>query len=350
MRLLAGLVVALATLAARPALAQVAVQQWRPATEPGSFAALEPPTAPVGYGMGAALWLQYAREPVVLPEAGGGEATVVTDQLTLDFTGTLGLFDWLAISIGVPSTLYQGSGPPTFSLGRAGMGDPHLLAKFVILRPHPLNRGFGVALMPDVSLPLGDPRRLLGDRNFTFIPRAAVGYLAGPTLLVANVGYRFREGAPLGTLLIDDEILLGLGGEFPIPHVPLAATVELICATAAARPFFDLKETSVEGLATVRARLGPVAFQPGLAVGLTPGYLVPDFRLFVALAFAPRHGDVDGDDVDDLEDQCFEEREDLDGFADQDGCPDLDNDADGIPDTTDRCPDRAAPGSVAGCP
>jgi outer membrane protein OmpA-like peptidoglycan-associated protein len=30
--------------------------------------------------------------------------------------------------------------------------------------------------------------------------------------------------------------------------------------------------------------------------------------------------------------------EDKDNFQDQDGCPDYDNDADGVPDTTDKCP------------
>ena len=33
------------------------------------------------------------------------------------------------------------------------------------------------------------------------------------------------------------------------------------------------------------------------------------------------------------------EAEDFDGFADQDGCPDLDNDQDGIPDVKDLAPD-----------
>ena len=33
--------------------------------------------------------------------------------------------------------------------------------------------------------------------------------------------------------------------------------------------------------------------------------------------------------------------EDIDGFEDDDGCPDLDNDNDKIPDLKDRCPDQA---------
>ncbi|TPV92674.1 MAG: OmpA family protein [Myxococcales bacterium FL481] len=36
---------------------------------------------------------------------------------------------------------------------------------------------------------------------------------------------------------------------------------------------------------------------------------------------------------------CRDEAEDKDGFEDEDGCPDLDNDQDGVPDATDKCPD-----------
>ncbi len=40
-------------------------------------------------------------------------------------------------------------------------------------------------------------------------------------------------------------------------------------------------------------------------------------------------------------DKCTEIAEDKDGFEDEDGCPDLDNDKDGIPDLKDKCPNDA---------
>ena len=42
--------------------------------------------------------------------------------------------------------------------------------------------------------------------------------------------------------------------------------------------------------------------------------------------------DADGDGIPDELDQCPNEAEDVDGFQDDDGCPDLDNDGDGISD------------------
>ena len=49
--------------------------------------------------------------------------------------------------------------------------------------------------------------------------------------------------------------------------------------------------------------------------------------------------DADGDGSTD--DQCPWELEDVDGFADEDGCPEPDNDLDGVLDADDQCPDDA---------
>jgi len=48
--------------------------------------------------------------------------------------------------------------------------------------------------------------------------------------------------------------------------------------------------------------------------------------------------DGDQDGVPDALDRCLTEREDLDGFADNDGCPDVDDDGDGLSDVIDKCP------------
>lgn len=51
--------------------------------------------------------------------------------------------------------------------------------------------------------------------------------------------------------------------------------------------------------------------------------------------------DSDGDRIENDNDACPSIAEDIDGFEDNDGCPDFDNDNDGIYDTQDRCPDLA---------
>lgn len=51
--------------------------------------------------------------------------------------------------------------------------------------------------------------------------------------------------------------------------------------------------------------------------------------------------DNDNDGIPDLKDKCPNEAEDKDGFEDEDGCPDPDNDGDGIIDLKDQCPNLA---------
>lgn len=48
--------------------------------------------------------------------------------------------------------------------------------------------------------------------------------------------------------------------------------------------------------------------------------------------------DGDGDGIQDIYDHCPTRQEDLDGYQDEDGCPDVDNDNDGINDSKDDCP------------
>jgi outer membrane protein OmpA-like peptidoglycan-associated protein len=60
--------------------------------------------------------------------------------------------------------------------------------------------------------------------------------------------------------------------------------------------------------------------------------------------------DTDADGFDDLTDKCKDQAEDKDGFQDEDGCPDPDNDADGVLDAKDKCPGTQGPVENNGCP
>jgi outer membrane protein OmpA-like peptidoglycan-associated protein len=61
--------------------------------------------------------------------------------------------------------------------------------------------------------------------------------------------------------------------------------------------------------------------------------------------------DNDKDGIPDAQDKCPLEAEDKDSFEDADGCPEADNDHDGIPDDKDACPNEAqGPHGKDGCP
>ena len=59
--------------------------------------------------------------------------------------------------------------------------------------------------------------------------------------------------------------------------------------------------------------------------------------------------DNDGDGIADTADAAPNEPEDKDGFQDGDGAPDLDNDGDGVTDAADQCADKAGPIENRGC-
>ena len=77
-------------------------------------------------------------------------------------------------------------------------------------------------------------------------------------------------------------------------------------------------------------------------MGVLSGIGAPDWRVFsgvsVAPSFDPNRRDTDKDGIVDAMDQCIRDAEDIDGFQDEDGCPEIDNDADGLYDRQDRCP------------
>jgi OOP family OmpA-OmpF porin len=50
--------------------------------------------------------------------------------------------------------------------------------------------------------------------------------------------------------------------------------------------------------------------------------------------------DSDGDGIPDSRDKCPNQPEDVDGFEDHDGCPDIDNDGDHVLDIADKCPSQ----------
>jgi outer membrane protein OmpA-like peptidoglycan-associated protein len=65
---------------------------------------------------------------------------------------------------------------------------------------------------------------------------------------------------------------------------------------------------------------------------------------------APEPVDTDNDGLTDDVDECKDKPEDDDGFEQEDGCPDLDNDQDTVADVEDKCPDQAGPAANKGCP
>jgi outer membrane protein OmpA-like peptidoglycan-associated protein len=112
--------------------------------------------------------------------------------------------------------------------------------------------------------------------------------------------------------------------------------------------------TTAEWLGGVTYRPDPrISINLGAGRGLVSGLGTPDLRAVLAVSVTPGREqeakpieppkpvvvekDTDGDGILDGADTCKDDREDMDGFQDGDGCPDTDNDADGFLDSDDKC-------------
>lgn len=183
-----------------------------------------------------------------------------------------------------------------------------------------------------------------------------------------NLGYRLRERRVVLDLEMDDEVFGQAGVAYAFGRAgsrPFELGVTASAATAAAGAFSEFNVNHAEVKTGLSVDLpGPALAFAGLGMGVAAGYGTPDWRGLIGLRLvrdfsaAPvarrLPSDRDGDGLVDPEDGCPDRPEDVDGFADLDGCPDRDDDRDGIPDASDRCrlepEDRDQVDDQDGCP
>jgi hypothetical protein len=183
-----------------------------------------------------------------------------------------------------------------------------------------------------------------------------------PLKLVANVGYllnREKEKVRFPSYLfsipglLDNKDMLSGGFALVFPSSRVTLFTELYT------------EQLVQGSDVAGRKENPIFLTPGAKIKLpfdlvataafdlrlsaddpktafNPDETFPEWGFTLGLDFTPAFfgNDMDGDGIPDTEDLCPAEREDFDGFRDEDGCPDPDNDNDGVPDLTDKCPDQ----------
>jgi OmpA-OmpF porin, OOP family len=240
-----------------------------------------------------------------------------------------------------------------------GLGDVRLVTRVQLLDPD--HAPVGLAITPEVRLPLGDGSSFTGDRGFTFAPRAAVERSFGPVRVLANVGYRFRPAGQFLNLYVGNEFAFGAGAIYRLPDLGPVTRIDAIgemhLATPTGAPFtFDQSDslkTPWNLLLGVRGRVHQrwgVELSVGRGIGIESGYGREDFRVLAGIRYEAEFHDRDGDGIADDVDRCPDVREDDDGFEDSDGCPDPDNDQDGVPDSEDACMSEPGSRELDGCP
>jgi len=296
------------------------------------------------------LALAYADDPVVIELEDGTEQSLLQAHLAVHVLGGYTVLGRVRVDVDAP--LY-----PRVTLmdqNTWAIGDLRLSATIPIWAHEASATGF--ALSPQVTAPSGTPDLYVSDEGFT----AGLTGVAGGTVLgigwAANLGVEYAPRDVVGDVTQGVNLFGGAGVHYRFNEIFLAGVeLDSILTLAGGLGPYNKNPVEVHGYGTF---LSPQGFRAtlGAGTGIVAGVGAPDWRVVVGIGWGAPGAppDLDGDGLPDVTDGCPELAEDLDGFQDEDGCPDLDNDEDGISDPEDACPDEPEDfdgwDDVDGCP
>jgi len=286
-------------------------------------------------------------EVVISCDNVGERVRLVSSEVTFHFGGAIAIADRVEIGVVVPVALVTGEDLPYVVDGNpvntirggthGGVADPMISARARLLEDPRGRWAIGGAAF--VTLPIGHAsadHHYIGDVG-PDIGLEGIGEARVDDVRVAvNLGGEFRPAAATLGLDVGTMLTYGAGVAWRPPLTMVGAFAELEGATA-----FGLNLDQLEARAGGRFYFWDLTLTGGIGAGLIYGPGVPGFRTFITVSWSPAHtSDDDGDHIFDAVDSCPTIAEDLDQFADEDGCPESDNDGDRIPDRLDRCPDQ----------
>lgn len=330
---------------------QIDLNQFRPSELATDGFATSTPDGQGHARFGFQVWLDYSDDALRIA---GTE--VVHQQLTGHLMLSLGLVDHIVLFLDTPYhfMINEGDGAPGLKGGN--LGDLYFGARFNFYgtREDVFQIGLQTTMMINTASLASSRQDFAGGVDQS-------PYLGGwfELLMSFNLGDHVRiplqggyklntrtvEVVP-GELNVGNEWTYGGGLLIMLGQDRFMLSAEAFGRAASnARPISDLT-TPVEVLGGFKW-LPEFGFTLGVggSAGVTSGYGAPDWRVFAMLGYTmpaeAKAPDADRDDIPDDVDQCPNEPEDVDGFEDEDGCPDLDNDGDGILDVDDKCPNDA---------
>jgi OmpA-OmpF porin, OOP family len=271
-------------IAAGAAHAQVDASSYRPASPgAGGFAVERAAALPSG-ALDLGVWLDVARDLLVVRDPDTGEVlehgVLVGERSTMHVAASIGLPYRLELGAQLPLVVDQ-SGDLAMVGGGAlparAAGDLTLRAKWSL--------GHGLALAATVDAPLGDPATFTHDRGVGAGARLLAGTTRGRTDLSLAIGRRWREPV-IGNLVVDDEWVAEAGAQHPVIDRRLWLVADGYVAVATEDP--AQRQIPAELIAGVRARVaGPWIAQVGVGAGLTHGYGTPSVRGIALFAWSP---------------------------------------------------------------
>jgi len=351
-------------------------QIFEPAIGLDSYFTVAGPGVSEHLGFTVGLMFNYQYQPVVLritkskevsPGVLKGEDVrygLVDHGLTADVMASFALrFHWFKaqIGLGLPIQLYTAGTEvndqvqPVAEYSSIGMGEIKIEIKWQLFDV----AGWSLALIPVITVPTGAYCDFCGDPSVGFRPEVALGYRWKDLNVALNLGYLIRENTILFSSEIGDQLTYGIAGSYQV-HPKVVILAELWGRAGfdtASGCGYDLTSKTRQCTGTSSSNIDaypmeldlglrvplPAGFAltGGVGIGLVRGIGTPAVRGLVGVRWAPDFRDMDKDGVADRSDECPAQAEDVDGFQDEDGCPDPDNDGDLIIDARDRCPNEA---------
>jgi hypothetical protein len=356
----------------------------------------------VGFGLAST----YLHEPIILSTPIGGTTSVhqyaVKDQVDGSFLWSYGVTRRLELDLVVPLTFGQGGTGLAPVTGGDGLKDTAVrdmrfgLAYAFIpharLPDEATHDSFGLLGRFEVSAPTGDSDQFAGNGYGVFAPSLAADWRHGRFMVGVEVGARLRPtnellGARVGSQMVT---AAGVGYDLMQKRELLTATLEAWALPTFAEQHAVTEPTPGTLVSTPDGKtITPAEWQVGLRTApLTSGsgdlsiqasggggipfasdaaITTPKFRFTLGVRWAPlgrpkgagagAGGSVGAGAAVELQleaakDVCKSDPEVVDGFNDADGCPDEDQDKDGIPDRLDKCPlvPEDFAGMTDGCP
>ena len=319
--------------------AQVDVERFKPAVTTDGWvnsegSGVRPTDDPWEFG----LFLNYGINPLVTTDPDGElRDQIVGGRLGLDLLASVSIADPFAIGLDLPAYLFQsGDADPSFG----GLGDLRIVPKLRLLRDRD---PFGLALAAEVRAPTHTGDFSGGARNVTVIPKLIADHrFLNGIRLGTNLGFAFRERTTFANIEAGNEFVYAGDLGYRLGGIEGNTELGIELAGAVGTAETDAEELPLEALPYVRHEPSQEwEIMAGFGAGVIAGYGVPTFRVFAGVRYRPTSHDADGDGIPDSKDACPNEHEDVDGYDDQDGCPeeDPDSDHDGVADGEDNCPD-----------
>ncbi len=331
------------------------VQRMEGAPGPGNFIVTRGARVDGQMDLFANALVHYGHKPFVVvscrdaencSESAGGrsDVNVVENLGTADLMGSLTVIPIVQVGLRVPVTWVQGEGldedgrQALDGLSGVGLGDVEVEGKV---------RAFGNPQDPFVlggalfvTAPTGhltSSGNYLGDELPTAGLRGIGDVKMDKLHLAGNlIGY-WRDKAELGSYESGPGLRFSAAAAYQV--MPVFAVMADVFGGTQFSGQNDGSNTMEAALAAQITPLGsPLKFLVGGGTGLTKGVGVPVARGFIGFSYSFESSDRDLDGITGASDECPTDAEDMDGYEDSDGCPDLDNDQDTILDVNDKCP------------